>query len=65
MLSIATHEKYRFCIEYKNWNDRYDTCNIFLYSINNRFFSNAEIFGNNNTNLVFFGFFPPPQARIM
>lgn len=49
LLSIATHEKCNFRIEYKNGNDRSDTCNISLYSIKNRFFINAEIFGNNNT----------------
>lgn len=57
LLSIATHEKCNFRIEYKNGNDRSDTCNISLYSINNRIFVSTEIFGNNNTQVVIFGFF--------
>ncbi|GBQ71448.1 hypothetical protein AA15237_1098 [Komagataeibacter xylinus NBRC 15237] len=57
LFSIATHEKCNVRIEYKNGPERSDTCNVSLYNVNRRLFISAEIFGNNNTQVIFFGFF--------
>ncbi len=57
LFSIATHEKCNVRVEYKNGSDRSDTCNVALYKVNNRLFISTEIFGNNNMQVVFYGFF--------